>query len=65
VLNPNDVAKFDQALAMIGEFYPASLWAMYSGCLERGFSEQQAMSLTVQWLVTTIMRPADPPSNGA
>lgn len=58
MLNAKDSAAFDQGIAMMREFYPAGLWAVYSGCKEIGFTEAQAMDLARHWLLCTIGRPS-------
>ncbi len=38
-------ADNDRKLAELRDFLPALWWALYSGCLEKGFSEIQALEL--------------------
>lgn len=43
----------DQILAEIRDSIPGLWWALYSGCLEAGFSEYQAFELVKAWILQT------------
>ena len=53
------IEEIDQEAAMVRDGLTAVYWALYSGCLERGFTEAQAMSI----LHIFIMKPS-PPEDG-
>lgn len=50
---PATTSEIEQAAAEVRDGLTTLWWGMYTGCLERGFTEAQAMSL----LMTVIMRP--------
>lgn len=39
--------KTDQLLAVIRDTLPAVWWAVYSGCIDKGFTPEQAMQLVL------------------
>ena len=49
-----ETAEADQALAMIAESFPPMLWRFYVNSKEEGFSEQQALTLTLEVLRGTF-----------
>lgn len=61
MLNPKQASALDQSIAMMREFYPAAMWALYEGSLEKGFTQEQAMDIAKHWLALMIMKPLDPP----
>lgn len=47
----DDRAKMDQDLAKFRDSAPAMYWALYSGCLEKGFTPDQAMRIVVAFVM--------------
>ena len=46
----DNLNKIDEAGRIMVSTYPALLWQMYSGFIEQGFSDEQAMALTITFL---------------
>lgn len=42
--------EFDQQCAEARDKLPQLWWSIYSGCLEKGFTEEQALTLTVEYI---------------
>lgn len=45
-----DQAKFDRDMAEIREKLPAAWWALYIGSLDKGFTQQQSMTLVCSFI---------------
>ncbi len=45
MLDPKKRSEMDQAQAFLGELYPPLWRKLYLGCVEEGFSEDQAFRL--------------------
>ncbi len=45
MLDDKKRAETEQSIAAIRETLPAMWWGMYQGCIDQGFSTEQAMSL--------------------
>lgn len=43
-------SEIDQALAHLRDATPGIWWALYSGCLEKGFNPEQALKLVMAWI---------------
>ena len=41
---------FDQDLAKLRDMLPAVWWAIYSGCIDKGFSKEQALLLVIAYI---------------
>ena len=54
-MTPQQKAEFDQKLAEHREILPGIWWALYSGSVEKGFSEEQAMDLLKTHILVTAM----------
>jgi hypothetical protein len=52
MFDPNNYTKaeFDQQVASIRDELPSCWWALYKGCMEKGFSEIQALELLKTWI---------------
>ena len=50
MLDDREQAKLDQEIAQAGEMLPTMYWALYSGCVERGFTENQAMAIVLEFI---------------
>jgi hypothetical protein len=46
-------AKLDQSIASMGDMLPALWWRLFLECKERGFTEQQAMTLILEHIKAT------------
>lgn len=51
--NRENKSEFDQELANIRDTLPSLYWALYTGCLEKGFTSAQAMQI----VIASIMKP--------
>ena len=49
-MTPEEQSKFDQDLAGFRDTLPLMWWSLYSGLLEQGFNESQAMRLVIAWI---------------
>ena len=56
MLDPKQIADFDQAIVGLGEMLPAAWWKIYQGCKASGFTDEQALRLTIAF----IQRPQGP-----
>lgn len=54
MLSPENISKIDQGIALMREFYPPALWALYESSQEQGFSESQAMEIVKHWLTCSF-----------
>ena len=52
-MNPEDIHKIDQAMAAMGEFLPKLWWSIYQGCIDQGFTKDQAFSILIQYMKST------------
>lgn len=52
-MNPKDKAQLDQSAAALKELMPTMWWAVYSGCVNKGFTPDQAIKLTVAYIQST------------
>lgn len=52
MINPEEIAKIDQAAAGIIEIIPATMKRLYDKYLEVGFSKEQATLFVDTWLKT-------------
>lgn len=43
-------ARTDQNLAQIRDAVPSLWWAIYSGCIQQGFLEEQALRLVIAFI---------------
>ncbi len=55
-IKPEDIAISDQNAALLADSMPAFLWRFYSRAREEGFTDDQAMLLTVQCMLTLFNR---------
>ena len=44
--------ELDQHLSMMRDQMPAVWWAMYQGCLDKGFDKYQSMNLLQTWIIS-------------
>jgi hypothetical protein len=49
-MNEKQVSDLDQAFAMLGETWPPALFRFFKNCIMEGFTEDQALVLTVTFL---------------
>lgn len=49
-MTPRKKQELDQSAAEMKEALPMAWWALYSGCLEKGFDGRQAMDLVRAWI---------------
>lgn len=49
-MNQPSKSNFDQELAQLRDAIPAIWWAVYTGCVEKGFTPDQALQLTIAFL---------------
>lgn len=49
-LNDKQISDVDQAFAMLGETWPPALFRFFKNCITEGFTEEQALVLTVTFL---------------
>lgn len=54
-----DRAKADQSLATIADTWPPALYRFFKNSVKSGFTDDQALLLTVNFLNSVIKRPAD------
>ena len=62
MLDDREQAKLDQEIAQAGEMLPTMYWALYSGCVERGFTENQAMAIVLEFIAKPSFDCGDPSS---
>jgi hypothetical protein len=62
--DPRKQQKADQDFAKIRDGIPAVWWALYTGCKERGFSDQQSFALVTSWVLGTAAGKVVPPTSG-
>jgi hypothetical protein len=55
MLDPKQIADLDQATAAMSEAIPTMLWGFYSGLLAKGFTVEQAITLTATYLNALAM----------
>ena len=55
-MSEKDVADFDQAMTSLMRLLPPSLWQLYEALKTQGFSHEDAMRLTSDWLISTTTR---------
>jgi hypothetical protein len=51
MMDKRDRAEWDQQLAQVRDHLPTVWMALYVGCMQAGFSEQQAFSLVQTWIL--------------
>lgn len=49
-MNPEELAKADQALAVVSNTIPPFLWRLYQNSVDQGFTEAQAFTITLTYL---------------
>lgn len=49
-ISPQQQSDIDQAFAMLGETWPSALFRFFKNCIKEGFTEEQALVLTVTFL---------------
>jgi len=49
-----DIHNIEQGAALVKEHFTPVLWAFYSGLVDAGFSEQQALYLTNSYMLTIL-----------
>jgi hypothetical protein len=49
-ISPKQQSDIDQAFAMLGETWPGALFRFFKNCIREGFTEDQALVLTVTFL---------------
>jgi hypothetical protein len=49
-MNPEELAKADQALAVVSNTVPPFLWSLYQNSVGQGFTEAQAFTITLTYL---------------
>jgi len=52
MLDPKEIAKFEQGISALSEILPSAAWSLYSEFLKQGFSEAQAMELVCTWIMS-------------
>lgn len=58
-MDVKDALNFDEAMANIKEFICPMLFSYYSGFLNAGFNEEQAMRLTLNYQALALMKKSD------
>lgn len=53
MLDGDNRAAMDQGIAQITETFPVLWHGLYMGCIEQGFTEQQALALVCQYIAAT------------
>jgi hypothetical protein len=61
VLDPKEIAAFDQANQALAEAFPPMLRGFYEGLLRQGFDPGQAFGLTNTFLYAIVSKPAEAP----
>ena len=51
-IDPKDLAAFDQDCKIICETFPPLWFSLYTGCVEEGFTEVQALELVKAYIPT-------------
>lgn len=59
-MTPKEFSAADQAFTELANLLPGAVALFYQGCIERSFSEYQALELTKTYLKAIIMRPSTP-----
>lgn len=44
--------KFEQDMAKLRDTLPRIWWAIYSGCIETGFTPSESIALTQTWIMS-------------
>jgi hypothetical protein len=52
--DPKELSEIDQHMAQLADSLPPFLWRFYKGCLDQGFNEAQAWSLTLTYVANTF-----------
>jgi len=50
MLDPKEVAAFDQGQAFLLEMLPPVLWGLYANSIKVGFTEEQAMRIVLAYI---------------
>ena len=58
MIDPKQQADLDQAAAFLAEAIPPTCRSIYTGLIQEGFTEAQAMDLVKTWLMSIHMRPS-------
>ncbi len=53
------IAEIDQATAELSGMLPTLWKSLYDGCINKGFSQSQSMSLVMAWIRATTQRGPD------
>lgn len=51
-MSPREQADFEQRMTTLRESLPSIWWALYAGCIDKGFREDQAMALVCAFIRT-------------
>jgi len=54
MLNAKQRAMMDQSIAALSEMLPDLWWGLFQGCVEKGFSEEQAIELIKQYVASDL-----------
>lgn len=53
-MTPKELAKADQVLSMIADMLPPVWWNLFDGCIEKGFTRDEALSILKTYIATTL-----------
>jgi hypothetical protein len=54
VENMKKLHAIDQLVSSLGDFYPKCWWSLYTGCVNEGFTQEQAFALLTHYIHCTI-----------
>lgn len=54
MLDPEEIAKFDQSVATLGEIAPRYLKGFYDGFLEQGFNEEDSKEMALELTIALM-----------
>lgn len=49
-MKPDELAEFDQNAAKLRESLPTMWWAVYSGCVDKGFTAEQSLVILLEFM---------------
>ena len=56
-MDPDKRAKLDQSFAEICDTWPPALWRFFKNAITEGFTEEQALILTINFMKSVIDGP--------
>ena len=59
MIDPKDIASMDQSGKLLADILPSMWRGLYTGCIEQGFSEPQAMDLLKTYIRASFGVPHD------